>query len=131
AQASPIDFSLAGRVAIVTGGAGLLGVEHAKAIAAANGIPVLADIRGTDAKARAADIAAAYDVPAMSVECDVTCSDSINALVQVVLERLGRVDILVNNAANNPKVETPGQAFSRLERFPAEQWHADIAVGLT
>ena len=50
-QSSAIDFSLSGRVAIVTGGAGLLGLEHAKAIAAANGIPVLADIRGADATA--------------------------------------------------------------------------------
>jgi NAD(P)-dependent dehydrogenase (short-subunit alcohol dehydrogenase family) len=129
--ASTIDFSLTGRVAIVTGGAGLLGVQHAEAIAAARGIPVLADIRGADAGARAAEIATAYNVPAMGVECDVTCPESIGSLVKVVLERLGRLDILVNNAANNPKVETPGHAFSRLERFPAEQWNADIAVGLT
>jgi NAD(P)-dependent dehydrogenase (short-subunit alcohol dehydrogenase family) len=48
-----------------------------------------------------------------------------------VVSRFGRVDILVNNAANNPRVEAPGQAFSRLENFPLEQWHADVAVGLT
>lgn len=126
-----LDFSLTGRVAIVTGGAGLLGVRHAEAIAAAGGVPVLADIRGADAEARAADIAAAFGMPAMGIACDITRRDSIDALLQVVLSRLGRVDILVNNAANNPKVEAPGQDFSRLERFPLEQWNADIAVGLT
>jgi NAD(P)-dependent dehydrogenase (short-subunit alcohol dehydrogenase family) len=125
------DFSLEGRVAIVTGGAGLLGVRHGEAIAGAGGIPVLADIRGRDAEARASEIAAAYGVPAIGVECDVTRQDSIGSLVDVVLERLGRLDILVNNAANNPKVESPGQSFSRLERFPMEQWSADLAVGLT
>jgi NAD(P)-dependent dehydrogenase (short-subunit alcohol dehydrogenase family) len=125
------DFSLAGRVAIVTGGAGLLGVQHAEAIASAGGIPVLADLRQTEAEARAREIATAFGVPAMGVVCDVTRPGSIEALVQVVLKRLGRLDILVNNAANNPKVETPGASFSRLERFPAEQWNADIAVGLT
>lgn len=126
-----VDFSLAGRVAIVTGGAGLLGVRHAEAIASVGGIPVLADIRGADAEARASEIAAAYGVPAMGVECDVTRPESIEAQLQVVLTRRGRVDILVNNAANNPKVEVPGQAFSRVEGFSADQWNADIAVGLT
>jgi NAD(P)-dependent dehydrogenase (short-subunit alcohol dehydrogenase family) len=126
-----VDFSLTGRVAIVTGGAGLLGVRHAEAIAGAGGVPVLADIRGGDAGVRASEIATAYGVPAMGVECDVTRPESIEALRQVVLDRLGRLDILVNNAANNPKVEMPGASFSRLERFQAEQWNADIAVGLT
>ena len=126
-----LDFSLKGRVAIVTGGAGLLGVRHAEAIASAGGVPVLADIRGADAEARAAEIAKAFDVPAIGGACDVTRPESIEALLQAVLARLGRVDILVNNAANNPKVETPGESFSRLERFPADQWNADLAVGLT
>jgi NAD(P)-dependent dehydrogenase (short-subunit alcohol dehydrogenase family) len=127
----PLSFSLDGRVAIVTGGAGLLGVQHAEAIAAAGGVPVLADILGENAEEKAAGIAAAFGVPAMGHGCDVTRPASIEALLQAVLARLGRVDILVNNAANNPKVEAPAQGFSRLERFPIEQWQADIAVGLT
>ncbi len=130
-MSSMADFSLAGRVAIVTGGAGLLGVRHAEAIAAAGGVPVLADIRSEDAEAKAAGIAKASGVPAIGVGCDVTRAESVETLLQAVLARLGRVDILVNNAANNPKVETPGQAFSRLERFPTDQWNADLAVGLT
>lgn len=127
----PLNFSLDGRVAIVTGGAGLLGVQHAEAIAAAGGVPVLADIRAADAEARAAAVAAAFSVPAIGIGCDVTRPESIEALLKSVLARLGRVDVLVNNAANNPKVEAPGQGFSRLERFSAEQWNADLAVGLT
>jgi NAD(P)-dependent dehydrogenase (short-subunit alcohol dehydrogenase family) len=125
------DFSLKGRVAIITGGAGLLGVRHAEAIAAAGGVPVLADIREADAEARASEVAAAFGVPAMGLPCDVTRPDSVEALLQTVLARLGRVDILVNNAANNPKVEGPGHDFSRLERFSTDQWNADLAVGLT
>ncbi len=56
-SAARLDFSLKDRVAIITGGAGLLGVRHAEAIAAVGGIPVLADIRRDEAEARAAEIA--------------------------------------------------------------------------
>jgi NAD(P)-dependent dehydrogenase (short-subunit alcohol dehydrogenase family) len=125
------DFSLRGRVAIVTGGAGLLGVRHGEAIAAAGGIAVLADLRGEDAEARAAEIATDAGGSAAGMACDVTRAESIEQLLESVMARFGRVDILVNNAANNPKVESPGQAFSRLENFPVDQWDADLAVGLT
>jgi NAD(P)-dependent dehydrogenase (short-subunit alcohol dehydrogenase family) len=127
----PLDFSLQDRVAIVTGGAGLLGVRHGEAIAAAGGVPVLADIRAADAEARAAELAKAFGVPALGLSCDITRQEAVEALLRTVLERLGRVDILVNNAANNPKVEAPGHDFSRLERFSLEQWNADLGVGLT
>jgi NAD(P)-dependent dehydrogenase (short-subunit alcohol dehydrogenase family) len=46
-----------------------------------------------------------------------------------LLSRHGRIDILVNNAANNPKVERQS-GFSRVENFPLDQWDADVAVGL-
>jgi NAD(P)-dependent dehydrogenase (short-subunit alcohol dehydrogenase family) len=127
---TPVNFSLEGRVAIITGGAGLLGVRHAEAIAAAGGVPVIADIRHEDAEARADEIAGASGGRCLGLGCDVTSASSIETLLDVVLTRLGRVDILVNNAANNPKVEAPGESFSRLERFPSEQWDADVAVGL-
>jgi NAD(P)-dependent dehydrogenase (short-subunit alcohol dehydrogenase family) len=49
-----------------------------------------------------------------------------------VLDRFGRVDILINNAANNPKVENQsGASWTRLENFPLPVWEADLAVGLT
>lgn len=125
------DFSLKGRVAIITGGAGLLGVRHGEAVAAAGGIAVLADLRGADAEARAAEIEKATGGQAAGIACDVTRVASVEALLGTVMSRFGRLDILVNNAANNPKVEAPGQAFSRVENFSIEQWDADLAVGLT
>ena len=125
------DFSLKDRVAIITGGAGLLGIRHGEAIAAAGGVAVLADLRAGDADALAAEISANTGGKAIGLACDVTRAESIEALLDGVMARFGRVDILVNNAANNPKVEAPGQAFSRLENFPLDQWEADVAVGLT
>lgn len=130
-SAAGADFSLAGRVVVITGGAGLLGVRHAEAIAVAGGTPVIADRRGDEAPRVAAAIATAHGVPALGATVDVTSEASVEALLALVLEKFGRVHALVNNAANNPRVEDGGGDFTRLEGFPLEQWNADIAVGLT
>jgi len=124
-------FDLTGRVIVITGGSGLLGVEHAKAIAEAGGSPVIADLRFAAAEECATRIAAEYGVPASALELDVTSSDSCRAGLSAVLERHGRLDGLVNNAAHNPKVEGKGLAASRFENFSLEDWSRDLAVGLT
>ena len=129
--ATGADFSLKGRVAVITGGAGLLGTRHAEAIAAAGGIPVIADRRADEAERVASDISRRFGVQALGSLVDVTAESSVEALLGQVMERFGRIDVLVNNAANNPKVEDTGAAFARLESFPVDQWSADIAVGLT
>ena len=123
-------FDLTGRVAAITGGAGLLGMQHAEVIAAHGGIPVLVDVARADDKA--ADLARRHNVPAMACQCNITQPESVRELLKQILERFGRLDILINNAANNPKMESSAEVnFSRLENFPIEQWHADLAVGLT
>jgi NAD(P)-dependent dehydrogenase (short-subunit alcohol dehydrogenase family) len=125
-------FDLTGRVAVVTGGAGLLGAHHARAIARAGGIPVLADIRGPAAEEKAREIAREFGVDAWGIAADVTDLASIEALRTAVLARHDRLDILINNAANNPRQEAiDGRAWSRLETYPLGQWDEDLAVGLT
>ena len=124
-------FDLTGRVAVITGGTGLLGQQHAEAIAQAGGIPVLADIRvsGVDPKSHAWKTR--FGEQACAIQTDITDPESVKKLLQVVLEKFGRVDILVNNAANNPKIENEAKVeFSRLEFFPLDQWDADLNVGL-
>jgi len=125
-------FDLAGRTAVITGGAGLLGVKHAEAIALAGGTPVLVDIAGDAARERARQISEHYGVAALGLPGDITRPSDVQALLERVLSKTGRVDILINNAANNPKAESQSsQTWSRLERFSLEQWQADLAVGLT
>ena len=95
---------------------------------------MLADIRRDAAAAHAAEVAKAFGVPAMGVACDIANPRAVESLLQTVRETYARVDILINNAANNPKVEQVehgGQDFSRFEQFPIDQWDADLAVGLT
>lgn len=115
-------FDLQKKVIIITGGGGLLGLKHAEAIAEANGIPVLFDINpGVKSK---------Y----FDVVTDITDKQSVTSGLKIVLQKYHRVDALINNAANNPKVENNGigkKNWSRLENFPIEIWQRDLAVGLT
>jgi NAD(P)-dependent dehydrogenase (short-subunit alcohol dehydrogenase family) len=125
-------FDLSGRVAVVTGGAGLLGVRHAAAIARMGGIPVLVDLRRDAAESEAARIQAEWGVAAFGISADISRRDDVIRMRDEVLRRASRIDILVNNAANNPKVGASGGIeSSRLEVFPIEEWIADLAVGLT
>jgi NAD(P)-dependent dehydrogenase (short-subunit alcohol dehydrogenase family) len=125
-------FSLAGRVAVITGGGGLLGEKHAEAIALAGGIPVLVDLHLAEAERKARLLAGRYDVPAAAFRADITRPDEVEGLLARVLDRFGTVDILINNAANNPRVEgASDQQWSRFENFPLAVWEADLAVALT
>ena len=124
-------FDLSGRVAIITGGAGLLGQQHAKVIAQAGGIPVLVDIGASDPEKKAAALAQEYGGQAVGFVCDITDLGGLEALRDKILAQFGRIDILINNAANNPKMESGSSVqFSRVENFPLEVWDADLAVGL-
>jgi len=119
------------RVAVVTGGAGLLGPQHAEALAEAGASVVLLDVRNEAAEAAALDLRGRVEVPVHAVVADVTSPEDLERARDEVLSRFGRLDILVNNAARNPRVEGGGAPLSRLERFPLDQWHEDLAVGLT
>jgi NAD(P)-dependent dehydrogenase (short-subunit alcohol dehydrogenase family) len=125
---------LTGRVAVITGGAGLLGARHAEAVAAYGASPVLLDVDRGGAEARARDLEQRLGVSSLGLEADVTDEASLQAALAAVLDRLERVDILVNNAANDPKVGAGGLAGAeqtRVEHLPLEVWQQDLAVGLT
>lgn len=127
-------FDLTGKVAIITGGAGLLGRKHAEAIAEAGGIPVIADIDPSATAQASQELSRRYQVDCLGVVTDVTQRESIEGLLSQVLDHYKRVDILINNAAHNPKVEATGTSeteWSRFENFPLEVWQRDLMVGLT
>jgi NAD(P)-dependent dehydrogenase (short-subunit alcohol dehydrogenase family) len=125
-------FDLSGRVAVITGGTGLLGQQHAEAIANAGGIPVLADIRVESVDTQSRVWKDRFGSSACAIKADITQPKSIKLLLAEILQRFSRVDILINNAANNPKMEKTAEVeFSRLENFPLKQWESDLSVGLT
>ena len=125
----PNLFDLSGRVAIITGGAGLLGSEHAIALHAYGAKIILADFNLAKCQA-AADILAAEGVTAVAKYCDVTSKSSWETLLSEVLAEFGAVNILINNAGftNQSKSANFDAAF---ENFPLEDWNAIMNVNLT
>jgi NAD(P)-dependent dehydrogenase (short-subunit alcohol dehydrogenase family) len=127
-------FNLAGKTALVTGAAGLLGQQHAAALLESGATVVLTDI--SEAALALASAALARDADASRIathRMDVSKHDSIAAVATKLAANGRRVDILVNNAAIDPKVKGDAGVLetSRLENFLLEQWDLQIAVGLT
>ncbi|MBQ5331437.1 MAG: SDR family oxidoreductase [Oscillospiraceae bacterium] len=91
-------FDLSGQVAIVTGCSTGLGVQMAKALANQGAKIVAVARRQNLIDEVAADIAKTYGVETLAVRCDITDTDAVNAMVDKVMEKFGRVDILINNA---------------------------------
>jgi NAD(P)-dependent dehydrogenase (short-subunit alcohol dehydrogenase family) len=91
-------FSLDGKVAIVTGGAGGCGEEYGRGLTAAGAKVVLADLDGEMAERVAAELTA-QGREAIGVRVDITDPDAATAMVQAAVDAFGGVDILINNAA--------------------------------
>ncbi len=134
APSLPKPFNLTGRTALVTGAAGLLGRQHAAALAETGAVVVMGDLdvaRASEAaEAIGMEIAGSHIIPAA---LDVTEPASVNDLACRLAADHVTIDILVNNAAIDPKVTAAEGMMhaSRLEGFGLEQWNLEIAVGLT
>jgi len=134
-------FSLEGRVAIVTGACGLLGTQHCEALAAAGASVVVADLdeeAGRRVVERLPAPAAVSDGAAvgqghLAIGLDVTSTTSLQAAKARILDKYGRIDVLVNNAAINDMFENPllaGQQ-SMFEHYPLEMWDRSWKVNVS
>jgi NAD(P)-dependent dehydrogenase (short-subunit alcohol dehydrogenase family) len=125
-------FKLNGRAALVTGGAGLLGAGFCRTLAEAGAGVVVADINAPAAKRVAAQLAQS-GLTSIALEVDVSESQSVDQLVQRALDRFGRLDILVNSAALDPKFDPEHRqtAINAFEDFPKQAWDQALGVNLT
>lgn len=116
------DFKLDGMICVITGGTGLLGIEHANAVSEAGGTPILLDIKP--------DLDVVRDrmrtKNALVLQADITDEQSLLDAKTDILRHYPYVNGLINNAANNKN----GSPESRLESFPTLSWDKDIDVGL-
>jgi 2-deoxy-D-gluconate 3-dehydrogenase len=130
-------FSLSGRAAIVTGGAGLLGAQFCRTLAQAGAKVAVADIDGPAGDALAQDLMN-QGHQAIAVRADVTDPASVRQMVAATVNAFGRLDILVNSAALDPKFD-PKQVANEFtysesgafEDFPLAAWEQALAVNLT
>jgi NAD(P)-dependent dehydrogenase (short-subunit alcohol dehydrogenase family) len=122
-------FSLKDRVAVVTGGLGLIGTQHCSALAEAGAHVIVCDI---DEK-RAQEFSQTLKTKSYGFFLDVSDSDSINKLKEFIENKFGKLDILVNNAAINDMFENKSSAFelSKFENYPLNMWENSIKVNLT
>ena len=125
-------FRLDKKIIVITGASGLLGRKHAEAIAYYGGVPILLDLSQQSVDNLADDLNAKYNIGAVGFSIDITSEEAIEENTRQLIERFGKIDGLINNAANNPKVEHNNKInFSRLENFSLNEWNQDINVGLT
>lgn len=115
-------FDLSGRVAIVTGGNGGIGLGMARGLAEA-GARVAVVGRSTDKNADAVAAIEALGAEAMAVATDVCDADAVAGMVETVAGRWGAVHILVNNAGTSVR--------KRPEDFTEEDWHLVLDTNLT
>jgi len=135
-SASPLlrQFNLTGKTALITGAAGMLGIEHSSALLEAGASVVLTDVNRSALSLANSILLKSFDPRLIRIEVMDVCSLSDIQRVSDLLVKSGfRIDILINNAAVDPKVDSNNSVteFSRLERFPVDQWNSQIAVGLT
>ena len=125
-------FSLKNKVAIITGGCGMLGIQHSEAIAEVGGIPVLFDL--VDGTNEANRISKEYRTECLYIKGDVTSEKDVLNLVKLINKKFNKIDILINNAALNPDPALDNSklknSLKRFESYELNEWDLEMNVGL-
>jgi NAD(P)-dependent dehydrogenase (short-subunit alcohol dehydrogenase family) len=127
-------FSLNGKTALITGAAGLLGMEHAAGLLESGASVVLTDIGSPALESAQTTLAKSFDPQKIKIKVmDVSQPQAVRAVAEALSQQGVSIDILINNAAIDPKVQGEQGVVetSRLENFPLAQWDLQVAVGLT
>jgi NAD(P)-dependent dehydrogenase (short-subunit alcohol dehydrogenase family) len=123
-------FRLDGKVAIVTGAAGLLGLQHAIALSEFGARVILTDLDLESCEKRARQINQKTKIETLAIRSDVTSQPSWQAVLERVLSSFGQVDILVNNAAFTTQSRSANYNAS-FSNFPLQDWRQILDVNLT
>jgi len=125
-------FSLKDKVIVVTGASGLLGKMHVEAIASQGGIPVIVDINEDGLNEVYSYILSEYSIECFIEIVDITNEGELLSSSLRIIEKYGKIDGLVNNAARNPSISKDQKInFNRLESFDRKAWDLDLSVGVT
>ncbi|AJM91264.1 SDR family oxidoreductase [Nitrosopumilus piranensis] len=121
-------FDLSNKVVVITGGAGLLGSQYAEGLTQAGANVIIADTNFEACKKIAKKLDQIYDKNSMPIKLDITNKKSIDGMVNKILKKYSKIDVLINNAAiqGNPKLRT-----TSFEEFPESEWGKALDVNLT
>ena len=117
-------FDLTGKVAVITGGAGGIGLVYAEALCEAGASVVIADLDASAAGQVASELVARGHA-AIGVAVDVRSDESTKAMAQAAVDAFGGIDILINNAAIMTDLPPYG-----LANIPAADWDRVMNVNL-
>ncbi|MBX7044976.1 MAG: SDR family oxidoreductase [Ignavibacteria bacterium] len=122
-------FSLKNKTAIVTGALGLIGKNHCFALAEAGANVIACDLNEGGCEEFAKNLPG----DSVGVGVDIIDSDSLKNLRDIVLNKFGKIDVLVNNAAINDMFENPLAALeqSMFENYPLAMWKKSLEVNVT
>jgi len=121
-------FSLSGKVVLVTGGAGLLGQVFCQAFADSGADLAVVDIDDQAAKSVATNIAKQSGRKVRGIGCDITSPESVSKMVKTVVGDLGRIDVLINNAAS--KGSNLDEFFKPFEDYSLQIWREVMSVNI-
>ncbi len=121
-------FFIKEKVVIITGGSGLLGSTFVEAIAEIGGIPVIIDLDTKKANKLSEKIFKKYKIYPLIIKADVTDKNSLKKANSKIIKKYKKIDVLINNAANNPKINK--YKDSSFENFSLTSWEKDLDVGL-
>ena len=127
-------FDNTGRTALITGGAGLLGIEHAKAMLSTNADVIITDLNKDNLIKVSKSLARFFPKHKIkTLIMDVSSESSVSKMSKDISDLGVRVDILINNAAINPGASSLQGSIrtTRLENFSLEQWNLEMSVGIT
>lgn len=128
-----LKFSLKGKWALITGGAGLLGIEHARALLSVDANVVLWDINEKTLLEAQEMLKKEFSGQRISRQVvDITKESEVLVSLDLLSSQGIAIYALVNNAAINPKYSEDFQKpSSRVEHFSIEDWNTQLSVGLT
>ena len=121
-------FSLSGKVVVVTGGAGLLGQVFCQAFIDAGADIAIIDSDKNALKEATAKIAETANQKVLAVNCDISSPESVATMVVQVIEQLGQIDVLVNNAAS--KGSNLDAFFQPFENYSLQTWREVMSVNI-
>lgn len=122
------QFDLRGKVAVVTGGAGILGRHFCAGLAESGATVVVVDLQEDKALELAQALGVRYKVQAIGIGCDVSNQKSVQAMVARVVSEHGEINVLHNNAAG--KSDDLDAFFAPFEEYSLDQWRKIMAVNL-